>query len=61
MPVFGAGCELLGALGLASTTERLTPELIEKAVPALRKAAAYIQSMTAGAEKFVPKMPRRDE
>lgn len=61
VPVFGAGCELLGALGLASTTERLTPELIEKAVPALRKAAAYIQSMTAGAEKFVPKMPRRDE
>lgn len=60
VPVFGEGGRLLGSLSIASTTERLTPELIDRALPMLRDAAATVQSMVSGSEKFVIVRPRRD-
>ncbi len=60
VPIFGADGILLGALSVAGTMERMTPEFVEKALPRLKKAAAYVQSMTAGAARFEPRIPRPD-
>ena len=60
VPVFGAEGALLGALSIPTTSQRLTPEFMQRALPLLKKSAEFIRSTQAGAQKFVPVKPRRD-
>jgi len=60
VPVFGAEGALLGALSIPTTAQHLTPEFMQRALPLLKKSAEFIRSTQAGAQKFVPVVPRRD-
>ena len=60
VPVFGAEGALLGALSIPTTSQRLTPEFMQRALPLLKQSAEFIRSTQAGAQKFVPVVPRRD-